>query len=220
MDWQSKFYTGQVWRKFRHALVLERGMRCERCGRLLKDESEIEADHVKELTPETVNNPKVSLNPNNIQLLCKNCHNQKHGRYGYEQKKVFLVYGSPCSGKSSYVKKHMNRGDIVVDMDLLYQAVSGCQLHDKPDNIKAVVFALRDNLLNSIKMRIGKWNHAFVVGGYPYKAEREDLAKSLNAEMVLIDVSKEECLLRASSRGNLADDYREYIERWFDRFER
>ncbi len=34
---------------------------------------------------------------------------------------VYIVYGPPMSGKTSYVIEHMEKGDIVVDMDSLYK---------------------------------------------------------------------------------------------------
>lgn len=219
--WAASFYTSTRWKKFRLALIRERGLRCEKCGRTLLDESLIEADHIRELTPDNILNPAISLNPHNIQLLCKDCHNEKHGRYGHEApKRVTLVYGAPCAGKATYVQKHLQRGDIVMDFDRLFQAISGRPLHDKPQNLNAVVFKARDDILDSIKTRYGKWHHAFVVGTYPHKAQREDLAKQLDAELVLIDTSKEECLLRAECMGVFATEYKKYVERWFEDFER
>ena len=61
------------------------------------------------------------------------------------------------------------RGDIIVDMDLLYEAISGCKLYDKPDNIRQVVFRVRDTLLDAVRTRLGRWNNAYIIGGYPYK---------------------------------------------------
>lgn len=217
--WQEKFYTSQTWRKFRHALIAERGMRCEKCGRLLIHESDIEADHIQELTPATVYDGNSALNPANVQLLCKDCHNAKHRRYGHERQQVYIVYGSPCSGKSTYVREHMHRGDIVLDFDTLYSCLSGCQLYDKPQNVKAVIYEARDNIINSIKVRLGKWNTAYIIGTYPHKAQRESLAKQLNAQLILIDTDKDTCLANAMSRGVFADEYRKYVEQWFASYE-
>lgn len=217
--WQEKFYTGQTWRKFRRALIAERGMRCEKCGRLLVHESDIEADHVQELTPATVNDASIALNPANVQLLCKDCHNAKHRRYGHESQQVFIVYGPPCSGKTTYVEKHMHRGDIVMDFDKLYACLSGCMLYDKPQNVKAIVYEARDNIINSIKVRLGKWNNAYVIGTYPHKSQRETLAKRLNAKLIFINQDKTTCISNALGRGVFAAEYKEYIDKWFDEYE-
>lgn len=59
--------------------------------------------------------------------------------------------------------------------------------------------------------------HAYVVGGYPYDAERQRLADELSAEEVLIDTSQQECLERLTN----CDDGRDYqtwsqfINQWF-----
>lgn len=218
-DWAMRLYKSREWRELRQAIIHERGLRCESCGRLVRDPSELIADHIEELTPDNVQDASVALNQANVQLLCADCHNRKHQRFGHGRQNVYLVYGSPCSGKTTLVNQLKLRGDIIVDMDLLYQAVSGCVLYDKPDNIKTVVFHLRDAALDAVKTRLGRWNNAYVVGGYPSKAKREDLAKKLGAELIYCDATKAECLTRAQSRGVFASEYARYVERWWDEYE-
>lgn len=120
-EWAMKLYKSREWRDLRQAIIQERGLRCERCGRLVRDASELTADHIRELTPETVQDADVALNQDNVQLLCADCHNRKHQRFGHASRGVFIVYGSPCSGKTTLVNQLKLRGDIIVDMDLLYQ---------------------------------------------------------------------------------------------------
>ena len=104
-------------------------------------------------------------------------------------------------------------------MDLLYQAVSGCVLYDKPDNIKQVVFRVRDTLLDAVKTRLGKWHNAYIIGGYPYKAKRETLAKQLGAQLIYCESTREECLARAKERGVFAADWGKYVRRWWNEYE-
>ncbi|WP_142363471.1 HNH endonuclease signature motif containing protein, partial [Streptococcus pneumoniae] len=40
-----------------------------------------EVDHIIELTWENLDDWKIALNPDNLQLLCKSCHNKKTGEY-------------------------------------------------------------------------------------------------------------------------------------------
>lgn len=219
-DWADTFYESTRWRKFRLALIRERGLRCAMCGKMMRSESDLQADHIKELTPENVNDINVAFNPENIQLLCTACHSMKHQRFGHERQRVIIVYGAPCSGKAEYVKRLMLRGDIVIDLDSIYQSISGCGRYDKPDNIRAVVFRMRDAALDAIKTRLGKWNTAFIIGGYPSKAERENLARQLSAELVFIDKSQVECEAEADARcGIHAGKMKKFIRSWFERFE-
>lgn len=37
--------------------------------------------------------------------------------------RVRVVTGPPCSGKSTYVDEHANRGDLVIDLDRIAYAV-------------------------------------------------------------------------------------------------
>lgn len=101
-------------------------------------------DHKEELTEENYENPEISLNPDNVVLVHQRCHNLIHDKLGYIEKKVYIVYGSPLSGKSSYVKSLQNEGDLIVDIDNIWQALSGCERYIKPLRLRANVFQVRD----------------------------------------------------------------------------
>lgn len=217
--WAMKLYQSREWRELRQAIIQERGLRCEQCGRLVHTASDLTADHIRELTPETVQDADIALNQDNVQLLCADCHNRKHQRFGHTGRGVFIVYGSPCSGKSTLVNQLKLRGDIIVDMDLLYEAISGCTLYDKPENIRQVVFRVRDTLLDAVRTRLGRWNNAYIIGGYPYKAKREALAKQLNAKLIYCESTREECLARAEERGVFASEWSKYVREWWNDYE-
>lgn len=218
--WAAALYKSKAWREFRMALIQQRGPICARCGKnCLLDSSELIAHHKIALTPDNVQDVTVTLNPDNVELICFDCHNKEHGRYGYGSHTVYLIYGAPCSGKTTLVNQMRRRGDLMVDMDLLYMAVSGCDRYDKPDNIKTNVFRVRDLLLDQIKTRYGRWHNAFVIGGYPYKQARQDLATRIRAAVVYCEATQEECLLRANSRGVHTDEWGKYIRQWFDEYD-
>lgn len=218
-SWAMALYQSRRWRELRQALILERGLRCESCGKLVAHPSQLIGDHIQELTPDNVNDPAVALNPDNVRLTCEDCHNKKHKRFGYNKKEVFLIYGAPCSGKTTMVNQMRQRGDILIHMDRLYQAISWCSLYDKPDNIKAAVFAARDALLDVVRTRHGQWYNAYIIGGYPHKSQRESLARRLGAKLVFCEATQEECKARADERGPFAADMKKFIDKWFDEFE-
>jgi len=215
------FYSSKEWQNFRKVIMAERGMICEECGKLAYKEYDITIHHIKELTPENVSDVMVSLNPENVKLVHHACHNKIHHRYGHTNKdrKVYIVYGSPMSGKKTFVKQQMKRGDIVVDMDRLYEAVSMLPCFDKPDGLLSNVLGIHNLLIDNIKTRYGKWNNAWVIGGYADKYKREKMANDLGAELVFIDTPKEECLYRLEmdeDRQYRQDEWRGYVNRWFD----
>ena len=127
------FYTSDRWQKFRATIIADRGPVCAKCGKIIVNPLDCELDHINELSPENVNDVTVSLNSENIQILCHACHDKKHNRFGHQQEHgVFLIFGPPMSGKENYVKEHMQHGDLVIDMDKLFCAVSLLPEYDKP----------------------------------------------------------------------------------------
>lgn len=218
------FYHSREWRSLLENLKLERvddkgQIICEYCQKPITRAYDVIGHHKEHLTEENVNDFNISLNPDNISFVHHRCHNFIHNKLGYSGRQVFVVYGAPLSGKTTWVKNNMSEGDIVVDMDSIWQCISGCDRYVKPNRLKAVAFNVRDSLIDSIKYRYGKWSNAYVIGGYPYQSERERLCKELGAREIFIDVSKDECMdrLQASEDRN-QDEWRKYIDEWFERY--
>ena len=220
--WAVSFYNSKAWKDLRQQLIIEAGYKCSKCGKsYLLEPWQLVGHHKMELTPENVDNVSIALNKDNIEVICKRCHDMVHNRYGFNgQRKVYLVYGAPCSGKTTFVTQVAERGDLIVDINEISHAISGCVLYDKPEKLNRQVYAIRDLLIDHIKTRSGQWSTAFLIGGYPHKLQRENLAIKLNAELVFIAVSKEEAKLRAKiDRQNLFKQYEIYIEKYFSEFQ-
>lgn len=211
----NSFYKSTEWRNLIERLKLERvnadgDLICEHCGKPIIKAYDCIAHHKTELNDSNVNDFNISLNPENIMLIHFRCHNKIHERFGFVGRKVYIVYGAPCSGKSTFVNENARQDDLILDVDNLWQMISKNERYKKPNRLKQNVFGLRDCLLEQIKMRVGDWRTAWVVGGYPLKTERERLADILGAELVFIDETKEKCLLRAKKREgweNFIEDY-------------
>lgn len=218
------FYHSREWRSLLENLKLERvdnkgQIICEYCQKPITRAYDVIGHHKEHLTEENVNDFNISLNPDNISFVHHRCHNFIHNKLGYSGRQVFVVYGAPLSGKTTWVKNNMSEGDMVVDMDSIWQCISGCDRYVKPNRLKAVAFKVRDSLIDSIKYRYGKWSNAYVIGGYPYQSERERLCKELGAREIFIDVSKAECLDRLqNSDDRKKDEWRKYIDEWFARY--
>ena len=219
----NKFYTSTAsgWLEVRKQAILESGGKCERCGVVYTDTKKLVGHHIDPLKGNDYSNPKKALNFSNIQVLCKTCHNQVHDRFK-NNKEVIIVYGSPLSGKTSFVKANKDDDDLVVDIDALYSAVTLKEFYDKPGAIRFNVFALKNMLIDNIKTKYGSWKTAWVIGGYANKYEREKLAKDLNAELILVESTREECLLRLEKckdhRNVFKDEWTKYINEWFDTY--
>lgn len=222
----NNFYKSKEWWNLLQAIKSERldengQLICKHCGKPIVRAYDCIGHHTIPLTEENVNMVEISLNPALIWLVHHKCHNKIHNKLGsmsYGCRKVYIVYGSPLSGKSTWVRESMNEGDLVIDMDSIWQCVSGCGRYVKPPRLNAIVFGVRDKLLDDAKYRRGKWQDAYVIGGYPLISERERLCKELDAELVFIDTSEQECLdrLLACNDGRDIDEWRTYITKWWD----
>lgn len=219
------FYQSKAWvnlmKVIRLARVNEQGdIICAHCGEPIVRAYDCIGHHIIELTEENVNNAEISLNPDNVMLVHHKCHNRIHEKLAYGRKEIYLVYGSPLSGKTTWVDEVRVDGDLIIDMDNIWQCVSGCDRYVKPGRLNAVVFGMRDYLLECVKYRRGRWQHAYIVGGYPLIGERERLCKELGAREIFIDTPREECVRRL----NESDDGREiltwmnYIDEWWRRY--
>ena len=216
------FYRSDNWENLLKVLKNERVnyegyVICDYCGQPIIKPYDCIGHHVIHLTEENYTDYNISLNPENIQLVHHKCHNIIHDRLGMNtQRQVFLVYGSPLSGKSTWVKDNMAEGDLVIDIDSIWECVSSCDRYIKPNRLKSVVFSVRDNLLESVKYRRGKWLNAYVIGGYPFQGERDRLIDMLGAREVFIDTSKEECINRLDKcEDRNRKDWEKYITDWW-----
>lgn len=220
----NNFYKSKEWQKLLQVIKSERlnedgELLCAYCNKPIVRQYDCIGHHKIYLTEENVNNRDISLNPDNIELVHHRCHNKIHNKFGHGKREVFIVYGSPCSGKSTYVKSVMEPGDLIIDMDSIWQCISGQKRYDKPSRLNAVVFKVRDSLLEAVKYRLGKWNNAYVIGGYPFQGERERLSDELGARLIYIESTKEECYERLASDSERDQvEWKRYIDEWWRRF--
>lgn len=218
----DNFYQSKAWSNLLQVLRNERtneqgDIICEHCGQPITAKYDCIGHHKIYLTEANVNDASVALNPENIALVHHRCHNKIHEKFEWKAKQVYLVWGAPMSGKSTYVQEVKEEGDLIVDLDNIWQALSGCERYKKPARLNANVFGVRDTLLEQVKYRRGKWNSAYVIGGYPLSGERERLIATLGAREIFVDTSKEECLarLKTCNDGRSETEWTKYIDDWF-----
>lgn len=217
------FYSSKAWIKLlailRSERIDEKGqVICEECGKAITRKYDCIGHHIEELTEENYTDANISLNPDNIILVHHRCHNKIHNKLSYSCRQVFIVYGAPLSGKTSYVSEVMQSGDLLVDVDNIWQCISGQPRYCKPGKLNANVFAVRDLLIDNIRIRRGKWNNAYIVGGYPLQSERERLINALGAREIFIDTDMNTCLERlAQCEDRDKKEWEKYITEWFEK---
>ncbi len=74
---QKRFYDTKKWKQLRKAYLIEHPI-CERCEAAGIVSVAEHVHHKIELTEENVNNPLITLNPENLEALCFDCHRKEH----------------------------------------------------------------------------------------------------------------------------------------------
>ena len=232
MDATQKFYKSKEWETFRKVIIAERTeedgfVRCAECGQPILKKYDLIIHHIDELSEANVFDANVALNPDKVVCVHFKCHNKIHERFGFNktggrrfnpQKKVFIVYGSPCSGKTTWVNEVATGQDIIVDLDSIYECISNLPRYSKTDNIKGVAFEVRNKLYDVIKYRSGAWRNAYVLTTGARSGDRERLKQRIGAdECILIDTPKEVCLERAKATRPPA--FENFINLWFNTYQ-
>lgn len=167
----------------------------------------------------------------NWQSLCKYHHDRKtvqedggFGRHAYRGKghlACTIVCGPPGSGKSTYVREHMHCGDLVVDLDELFQAICFQPVYTKPLPLLPYVLQLRDTLVNRLATDPTR-PQSWVITQGPKMDERDQLAKRLKAQVIVLEVSPNECLRRIGAdprRKASVALWEPLVCRWWEAYE-
>lgn len=211
------FYRSKEWEKLREVLRLERlddngNLLCEHCHKPIVNSYDAICHHKEPLTELNVNDYNISLNPDNIMVVHHKCHNEIHKRFGTYTRHIYIVYGSPCAGKTTYVNDNALRDDLIIDIDRIFSCIN----NSRSNRVYPNVMQLYRQLIDMVKTRNGQWINAWIVRGFPNKSEREMVARDLNAELIFIDTPQEICEARAIARGG--NEYKKYVDEWFNNY--
>lgn len=221
------FYRSKEWAEFRQVIIASRTaadgfVYDEITGKPIVKAYDIILHHKIELTLENVNDVSITLNPDNIQVVSFRTHNEIHNRFGRWTRHIYLVYGCPLAGKSTYVKERAGIHDLVVDIDKIYACISNNPPYIKSNRLYDNMKAVQDALLDCIKYKRGKWVNAFIVGSmsYAFKAQRERFCIEYEAEAIHIDTDRETCLSRLEQIADGRDkaEWKKYIETYWERY--
>lgn len=234
----TQFYNGQDWANCKAQVTQERlkggALYCEHCGKVIlksfnpnakNNKGAVVYHHKIYLTNQNLNDASIAINPQNIAVLHWQCHNEIHNRFNGTavaiERKVYIITGAACSGKTTFVKERMQTGDIVLDIDDLWQTISGQPRYIKPNALKPIVFNMRLALKEQIAKGAGSWRNAYIIESLPLATDRKREAeryKAHNCEIITMEASREECLNRLYIMPNGRDIklYEEYINNYFD----
>lgn len=72
-EYAKGFYTSAAWRRVQAAYMESKCYLCERCGRPARV-----VHHKIYITPQNINDPNITLNFDNLESLCQDCHTNEH----------------------------------------------------------------------------------------------------------------------------------------------
>ena len=238
-EFAKKFYNSKEWKLMREYIFKKYFGLCDECGKPGE-----EVHHIEWLKPTNIEDTSITLGEDNLVLLCKDCHFNIHkktnplsknfkkkkkitnnGTYFDEQGnlcecKTYIIYGAPASGKSTYVKEHKKEGDLVYDLDLIMQALSMEDKSNIYDNLLDIALGIRDYIYTRIESKTVDSKNIWVIGLLPNQDERNELAERLEAELIYIESTMQECIERINNDNERKNkELQKYlIEKWFAKY--
>lgn len=79
-EYAERFYKSKQWQACRLAYMKSVGGLCENClrkGYVVPGEI---VHHKVHISPQNIESPETTLSFDNLELLCRNCHAEKHGK--------------------------------------------------------------------------------------------------------------------------------------------
>lgn len=240
----KKLYASKAWKQCRDAYKAYKHGICERCGA-----PGDEVHHKTYLTPANVNDPEIVFGWKNLELLCRSCHieehekhkNLKQGRPAREadirimfddngqpipRGQVKVVWGCPASGKSTYVREHMQHMDIVIDLDNILRCFTG--LTNKVDSQGDIIdylpamLLIRSAVYKAVKEGLPGVRTAWIVAGLPKKSDRQQMSMTFaDATFIFIENTLEKCLsnMEGDDKRTNKERQRRIINDWFRNYE-
>jgi AAA domain-containing protein len=135
-------------------------------------------------------------------------------------RKVTLVCGPPCAGKTTWVADHAKPGDTVLDIDVLAKLCGSNREHVHEGRHYRAAQAEFDQLCDVV---FASTATAWVIRGAPEADKRRALADRINATRVVVLLPSENvlharALQRDDAEPETAGDTLRAITRWHRRY--
>lgn len=78
--WAKAFYLSPQWRDCREGYMKKVGGLCERCYKEGLIKPAVIVHHRIHLSPSNIGEPSITLNFDNLEALCRSCHEEVHRR--------------------------------------------------------------------------------------------------------------------------------------------
>lgn len=129
--------------------------------------------------------------------------------------KLNVIYGPPCSGKTTYVREHKAEGDIVIDLDYLKHALTFKDYHDDltSDDLD-YLWSLRNYLISAPKEKSTTWL-------ITTEELTEDTDICDEVETIKMDRTKEEIykMIDEDDTRPDKDKWKDLVDKWYSKNE-
>ena len=129
---------------------------------------------------------------------------------------IHVILGAPCSGKSTYVREHAADDDVIVDYDVIAQALGRKEAHSsriRPTNQHLAAFVARRSVIEWATDHADEVD-AWIIHTNPMK-EDMDRYEACGAELTVMETDMETCLARAEA-DNRPPGTDEIIREYFE----
>lgn len=123
---------------------------------------------------------------------------------------IRVVTGPPCAGKSTYVQENRKDKDVVVDYDLIAQALGNTKPHDSEGAIRTCALSARARVTDlCVEHDFDSW-----IIRTELDADDREMFELAGAEFVELDPGEDVCIARAEDEGR-PEDCIEAIHAWY-----
>lgn len=128
------------------------------------------------------------------------------------KKKLNIIYGAPCSGKTTWVQKNKNNNCLIYDFDKIMSAFSGLDNHEKNVHLVKFINSMREDFFSELhtnkEISEGYYITTFLPGNLKYYTQYFDV------NYVKIDPTEKICLERVTKRNNY-EELIPIIKEWY-----
>jgi len=101
-EFARAFYSSKRWQECRNEYAKKKHYLCENCLKRGIYKPGVIVHHIIEIDPITIEKPEVALNPENLELLCRECHSKVHDQHGGRWAKVNAARRAERDAKNRY----------------------------------------------------------------------------------------------------------------------
>ena len=134
--------------------------------------------------------------------------------------KLTVVYGAPCSGKSTYVRSVITDKDMVYDYDEITRAITYGKHHlSKRELTHQYVLDFRYAIVKRAREEKGIEN-IYIISTF-ITDQFKDWVKDMNPTYHKMEATKEECLERLDKDDMRPDkeEWKSKIEEWYNKYQ-